>query len=233
MKAVTLLSGGMDSTTLVYYLRNEGYDVHALSIYYGQRHIKELDYARQMCDRIHVRRNEIDLSDVGRLLSKSGSALVDNRVEMPEGHYSEASMSQTVVPNRNMMLLSIATAVAVAGGADIVAAAVHAGDHAIYPDCRPMFIEAMNEAATVATEGFWMGSIVAPFVDKTKAEIAALGAELHVPWELTWSCYKGGQHHCGKCGTCVERQEAFHIAGVVDPTTYLDPEYWKQAVANK
>jgi 7-cyano-7-deazaguanine synthase len=159
---------------------------------------------------------------IGHLLS--GSALTSpGEVEVPEGHYAAESMAATVVPNRNQIMLSIALGVAHSSGAEVVATAVHAGDHEIYWDCRPDFIQAMDNIARQAIEaGYGHANIVAPYVNQTKAQIASWGAQLGVPFEDTWSCYKGGDYHCGRCGTCIERIEAFHIAGVKDPTVYQD-----------
>ncbi len=152
-----------------------------------------------------------------------GSALTDN-IPVPHGHYAALNMATTVVPNRNAILLSIAYGVAVAEGDRIVATGVHAGDHFVYPDCRPRFIEAFDEMQREAVEGFGDESLrlYAPFVEKTKAEIVEVGARLGVPYADTWSCYEGGETHCGLCGTCVERREAFEISGVPDPTRYKE-----------
>ncbi len=234
MKAVALLSGGMDSTTLVYSLRSQGFeDIHCLSINYGQRHVKELDYAKRICHKLSMRHDIVDMSGITRLISSSA---LTGDTEVPEGHYAEDNMAQTVVPNRNMMMLSIAAAVAVTELREYVACAVHAGDHAVYPDCRPEFIEAMTSAIMIGNEGFGLLGfpplLTAPFLLKSKADIAYLGDRLHVPWEMTWSCYKGEHLHCGRCGTCVERQEAFALADVTDPTQYADPDFWKETVAH-
>jgi 7-cyano-7-deazaguanine synthase len=232
MKAVTLLSGGMDSTTLAYELHDQGAELIGISFDYGQRHrSRELAMAMRTAERLDIPHSVVDLRSLTALLG--GSALTDE-IEVPEGHYSEETMKATVVPNRNAIMLSIATGVAVANQFDTVACAVHAGDHPIYPDCRPEFIEALDRALSLGTQGFapTSFSIYAPFVHLTKAEIAALGNNLGVPWEDTWSCYVGGEQHCGRCGTCVERAEAFDIAGVEDPTEYVDAEFWKGAVAS-
>jgi 7-cyano-7-deazaguanine synthase len=135
-------------------------------------------------------------------------------------------MAVTVVPNRNAIMLSVAYGAAVADGAEVVAAAVHAGDHFVYPDCRPAFVDAFDAMERLATEGFGHEELrlYTPFVDKTKADIAKIGAELGVPYADTWSCYEGGEVHCGFCGTCTERKEAFELAGVLDPTVYQDRE---------
>jgi 7-cyano-7-deazaguanine synthase len=235
-KVVVLHSGGMDSSTLLYDTANEGYDVIALGVDYGQRHVKELEAAKAVLDaacrafpeqRFWSRR--IDLSVLREHLT--GSALTGD-VPVPEGHYAEETMRQTIVPNRNAIMISVAAGVAVAWGAPAVYTAVHAGDHHVYADCRPEFVSAMNLATMKATEGFGDVSLVAPLVYLTKADIARLGSNLGVPFALTWSCYVGGEVHCGRCSTCVEREEAFALAGVEDPTEYVDPNFWRQVVAN-
>ena len=219
--AVVIVSGGMDSVTLAYLLDSEGYEMHLISVDYGQRHRKEISYAQRCAGRLGATFDVADISEVGRLLS--GSALTDD-VEVPHGHYAAENMAVTVVPNRNAIMLSIAYGVAVARDARIVAAAVHAGDHYVYPDCRPEFIEAFDSMQRRAVEGFGDPELRlhAPFLGKTKAEIVEIGARLDVPYEDTWSCYEGGDLHCGLCGTCNERKEAFQIADVPDPTEYRE-----------
>ncbi len=211
----------MDSVTLAYLLSSEGYGLHIIAVDYGQRHKKEISYARRCAGRLGAGFEVVDISNVGRLLS--GSALTDE-VEVPHGHYAADNMAVTVVPNRNAIMLSIAYGVAVARESTLVAAAMHAGDHYVYPDCRPEFIEAFEAMERKAVEGFGNPSLrlYAPFIHKTKAEIVGIGAKLGVPYEETWSCYEGGEVHCGLCGTCNERKEAFEIAGVPDPTVYRD-----------
>jgi len=222
-KGIVIVSGGMDSSTLAYYLEDRyPYEWHFLSFDYGQRHIKELQYAIELAERLDAKHSVISLVALGEMLSVSGSVLVDPKSEVPEGHYAEESMKQTVVPNRNSIMLAIATGVAVAEGAEFVAAGMHAGDHFIYPDCRPKFVDAFNTAEQFANEGFWDGGIIAPFIEMTKADIVKVGMALGVPYDHTWSCYLGGAYHCGKCGTCVERKEAFEIAGFDDPTAYAE-----------
>jgi 7-cyano-7-deazaguanine synthase len=219
---VTTLSGGLDSVTLAYALAAEGSDLIALSFDYGQRHVKEIEFAARCADRLGADHHIVDLRSVGALLT--GSALTDPGVEVPEGHYTDASMSATVVPNRNAIMMSVGVGVAVARDADAVATAVHAGDHPVYPDCRPGFIDAAEHLARVANEGFIEAGfqVVAPFLHVTKDEIVRRGAALGVQFGETWSCYLGGERHCGRCGTCVERREAFELAGVVDPTAYAE-----------
>lgn len=217
-KTVITFSGGLDSTTLLYHLLREGHEVLALSVDYGQRHRVELEHAEKIIAPLGIRHETADLSSISNLLGKSSQT--DDSVEVPLGHYEAESMKQTVVPNRNMILLSLAAAWAIAEKADSVAYAAHAGDHAIYPDCRSEFAEALGGAISLAD---WHEvGLLRPFVDKSKADIARLAGELDVPIELTWSCYQGGERHCGACGTCIERREALLQAGLDDPTDY-DP----------
>jgi 7-cyano-7-deazaguanine synthase len=148
---------------------------------------------------------------------------------VPDGHYAEETMRCTVVPNRNAIMLAIAFGVAVPLGAETVAAAVHAGDHFIYPDCRPRFVETFAAMQCAALDGVAQIAFETPFLHWSKADIVREGARLGVPFAETWSCYKGGGYHCGRCGTCVERREAFYLAGADDPTVYVDPDYWQEA----
>ena len=216
MKAVVLFSGGLDSTVLASHLLSKGAEVRLLSIDYGQRHAKELAHGETLAKHMNLPRKSLLLPDLGDILG--GSSLTDDSVELPEGHYAEESMKATVVPNRNMILLALAGGYALSSGFDTIAYAAHAGDHAIYPDCRPEFAEAMEKALGLAD---WKDlNLYRPFVDMTKADLVKLGSELGSPLEMTWSCYAGMDNHCGKCGTCVERKEAFELAKVPDPTKY-------------
>ena len=218
---VAVVSGGLDSAVLAHHLRADGWDLRLLSFDYGQRHVVELDHARGLAAGLGVRHDVVDLRSAGALLG--GSALTDDSVDVPDGHYTDDSMRATVVANRNAIFVMVATGVAVAEGASAVAVGIHAGDHPVYPDCRPAFVAAAEHLARVANEGFVRESfaVLAPFLSWTKAEIVARGHELGVPLAATWSCYKGGATHCGTCGTCVERREAFELAGVADPTEYV------------
>ena len=220
MKAVCLLSGGLDSATCLALARRDGFDCYALSFDYGQRHRKELEYAKQLSSDLGAPWTLIDLHAAGLTAVLGASALTDENVTVPDGHYADESMRITVVPNRNAIMLSIACAVAVTRDAEAVAFGAHTGDHFIYPDCRPEFVRAFASMVNLAVEGLATIDILAPFLEMTKADIVKLGADLHVPFERTWSCYKGGALHCGTCGTCYERREAFAIAHVVDPTVY-------------
>ena len=216
-KAVVLLSGGLDSTTLLYFVVNEGYEPYVLSFDYGQRHKKELIFAKKTCDKLNVEHKIIDITSIHELLS--GSALTDESIKVPEEHYSHESQKATVVPNRNAIMLNIAIGYAVSLGADRVFYAAHYNDREIYPDCRAEFINRQNETAKLANDNDEL-EIVAPFVDKTKADIVKIASELGVPFENTWSCYKGGAKACGMCGTCRERIEAFELTEFEDAIEY-------------
>ena len=219
-RVVVVVSGGLDSTTMAHSLRAQGHELVAISFDYGQRHRKELAFAEQMAADLDAPWTLIDLHAAGVTGFLTGSALTDASVTVPDGHYADESMKITVVPNRNAIMLSVACALAVTRDAGAVAFGAHTGDHFIYPDCRPEFVRAYQTMLNLAVEGFASIEILAPFLSMTKANIVRLGAELHVPFERTWSCYKGGALHCGTCGTCHERREAFALAEVTDPTVY-------------
>lgn len=220
--AIVVASGGMDSTVLAYQAVGLFAQVDLISVDYGQRHRIELDHAARTAARLGCRHDVVSLP-VGSYLD--GSALTDHDVEVPHGHYAEQTMAATVVPNRNAMLISVAYGIAVARGAGTVQVGVHAGDHHVYPDCRPEFIDALDRALRIGNEGVGNVVLEAPFVRRTKTDICRLGGRLGVVWQDTWSCYQGAAVHCGRCGTCVERHEAFHDAGIADPTTYTDPHF--------
>lgn len=228
MKTLLICSGGLDSVTLAYKIAKEHVLCGLLSFDYGQRHKKELAFAARAALDLGVPHYISDISGIGKLLS--GSALTDD-VDVPDGHYAEESMKITVVPNRNAIMLSIAYGIAGAKGLDAVAAAFHGGDHFIYPDCRPGFAQAFAEMENKAMEGFADIRLYTPFIEISKGDIVREGLKIGVPFEKSWSCYKGGDIHCGRCGTCVERQEAFALAGALDPTVYADSEFWKEKVA--
>jgi 7-cyano-7-deazaguanine synthase len=230
MKTIVICSGGLDSVTLAHKAAAERELAGLLSFDYGQRHVKELESARACARRLGVPHRVVDLRDVGAALS--GSALTDD-VAVPDGHYAEETMRITVVPNRNAIMLAVAFGMAAAQKAGAVAAAVHGGDHFIYPDCRPGFVAAFQAMQDAALEGYAAVTLWTPYVQGSKADIVRDGARLGVPFAETWSCYKGGARHCGRCGTCVERREAFHLAGAADPTGYDDPEFWKAAVEGR
>ncbi|WP_310618551.1 7-cyano-7-deazaguanine synthase QueC [Flexibacterium corallicola] len=229
MKVLVICSGGLDSVTLAYKVAREQELVGLVTFDYGQRHKKEIDFAAHAAKQLSVPHHVLDMAQIGSHLS--GSALTDD-VDVPEGHYAEENMKVTVVPNRNAIMLAIGFGIAAAQQADAVAAAVHGGDHFIYPDCRPDFIKSFEDMQKLALDGYANVSLYTPFVNGSKGAIAAEGARLGVPFADTWSCYKGGEKHCGRCGTCVERREAFFEAGVEDPTDYEDPDFWKSVVAS-
>lgn len=220
---VVVLSGGMDSVTLALWCQSLEYDTTFISFNYGQRHKKELEFAAYWANKTGSVHHIVDLSGITGLMNNS--ALTNPDIEVPDGNYDEASMKVTVVPNRNAVMISIATALAVNIGAETVMVGVHAGDHAVYPDCRPEFINSMDKAMYAGNEGLVPVnfSVHAPFIKMSKADICALGAQVGVDFSMTWSCYKGGHHQCSRCGTCSERIEAFVLAGIEDPTVYADP----------
>lgn len=208
----------MDSAAMLFQLKDFQHEVRALSFDYGQRHLVELSHAAHLADQARIPWEVANLSAIQPLLG--GSSQTDPSVAVPEGHYEDESMKVTVVPNRNMLMASVAAARAISLGYDGIAMAMHAGDHAIYPDCRPAFAQRLSNVLAVAH--YTPVSLVTPFIRLSKADIVRIGHGLRVPWHLTWSCYKGEAKHCGKCGTCVERREAFELAGIDDPTEYAD-----------
>ena len=216
MKALVLFSGGLDSTVLATQMKQEAKETRLLSIDYGQRHAKELDHSQKIADHLGLGHEILKLPQLGQILG--GSSLTDKSIILPEGHYAEDSMKSTVVPNRNMILLALAGGHALSLGFDTIAYAAHAGDHTIYPDCRPEFANAMDKALGLAD---WKDlNLHRPYVEMTKSDLVSRGDQLGAPLHLTWSCYAGGEIHCGKCGTCVERKEAFELAKIPDPTKY-------------
>ena len=211
MKTLVICSGGLDSVSLAHKVAAEHELIGLLSFDYGQRHRKELGFAALCAKRLGVPHQIIDIRDIGRNLT--GSALTDN-VDVPDGHYAEDTMKITVVPNRNAIMLAIAFGLAAAQKADAVAIAVHGGDHFIYPDCRPAFIDAFQTMQNQALEGYARDSPLCALRQYLEGRHRhAMGQRYGTPFEETWSCYKGGARHCGRCGTCVERREAFHLAG--------------------
>lgn len=216
MKVVVLCSGGMDSVTALHWARREHDVVAAVSFDYGAKHNhRELPLAAEHARAIGARHEVIVLDFVDRLFA---SDLLKSGGQIPEGHYEAESMKQTVVPFRNAIMLSITGGFAESAGAEGLVIAAHGGDHAIYPDCRENFMQAMGEAMRLGT---YAGiRLLRPFIALTKGDIVAEGTRLGVDYARTWSCYQGGEVHCGRCGTCVERREAFQRAGVPDPTEY-------------
>lgn len=213
MRTLLIFSGGMDSATLLYDLLAAGDDVECLSVDYKQRHNRELESAAKICRRLRVNLDCLDLRSLGMLLS--GSSQTDMSVPVPFGKYDEPSMKQTVVPNRNMFMLAAAGAVAISRGMSRLAYGAHAGDHTIYPDCRPDFVKAMRTAFGLCD---WSHlDLYAPYLNWSKGEICRRGLELGVPYEHTWTCYSGDKEPCHQCGSCTERAEAFEFAGDKDP----------------
>ena len=215
-KAVVLLSGGMDSVSALYHTSQDQELVAAVSFDYGSKHNdKEIPFAAYHCRKFKIEHQVIRLDFVGELFK---SDLLKSGGQIPDGHYEEETMKATVVPFRNGIMLSIAAGFAESRAAKGLVIAAHAGDHAIYPDCREEFMKSMSDAIRLGT---YAGiKLLRPFIAMTKAEIAARGHALGVDFSQTWSCYKGVALHCGTCGTCVERREAFMLAGLVDPTVY-------------
>ncbi len=213
MKTVLLLSGGLDSTVLLGELLAAGDNARCVSVRYGQRHAREVTAAAAVAVYYGVPHEVVELPAA----VLAGSALTGGG-PVPHGHYEAESMRATVVPNRNMLFLAVAGAVAVREGCDRVAYAAHAGDHAVYPDCRPAFADAMRKALDLCD--YNPVGLYAAYIRLTKADVVTLGAERSVPFGLTWSCYEGGAVHCGKCGACGERRWAFEAAAVPDPTEY-------------
>lgn len=216
-KVVVIYSGGMDSYTVLRQASQQGFEVYPVAFNYGQRHSKELEVAEKVCNKYGYPFQLIDVSSINPLLK--GSALTDD-IAVPEGHYEEASMQQTVVPNRNMIMLSMAVGYAVSIGAEAVYFGAHSGDHAIYPDCRTAFVKAMNEVCKIAN--YQSVEIRAPFIAQNKIDILRTGLALGFDYAETWTCYKGLEKACGKCGSCQERLEAFALNHVVDPIPYSE-----------
>lgn len=221
-KAVIIVSGGIDSSTLLYKTVKEGYETHALTFIYGQKHEREIESAKRICHGLNVSHRIINISPLKGLLS--GSALTDSGIDIPDvpetaEHYE--TLKATIVPNRNAIFLSIAVGHAVSIGADYVFFGAHHSDRGVYPDCRREFVEAFEYAERLANDNPNL-VVSAPFVNMNKSEIVKLGADLGVPYEETWSCYKGGEIHCGLCSSCRERKRAFRESGVIDPTEYDD-----------
>lgn len=212
--SVIIVSGGMDSITLLYDKKEE--IALAVTFDYGSNHnAKEITWAKVHCERLKIKHIVIKLDFMHKYFT---SSLLKGADAIPEGHYADENMKSTVVPFRNGIMLSIAAGIAESNGLKKVLIANHGGDHTIYPDCRPAFIKAMNEATENGT--YVNVSICAPYTNITKADIARIGKRLGIDYSETWSCYKGGEKHCGKCGTCIERKEALALAGIEDKTEY-------------
>lgn len=210
--SVIIVSGGMDSITLLYDHKDE--IALGISFDYGSNHnVREIPFAKMHCERLGIKHITINLDFMHQYFK---SSLLDGAEAIPEGHYADDNMKSTVVPFRNGIMLSIAIGIAESNNLDQVFIANHGGDHTIYPDCRPEFINAIDAAATAGT--YNNVKVVAPYTKITKSDIARIGKKLGIDYTETWSCYKGGEVHCGKCGTCVERKEALAEAGIEDKT---------------
>lgn len=214
-KVVVIYSGGMDSFTVLNRALKDGKEVYALSFDYGQRHVKELECASTVCTSLNVKHKIIDISAINQLLA--GSSLTDD-IDIPEGHYEAENMKSTIVPNRNMILLSLAVGYAVSVGASQVYYGAHSGDHAIYPDCRPEFVQKMNDVCQIAN--YESVDIFSPYLTVNKTAILADGLSMGLDYSDTWTCYNGREKACGKCGACQERLEAFAENKIADPIEY-------------
>ena len=215
-KAVLSLSGGMDSTTLLSHLIHQDYEVFPFQFMYGSKHNRwEADAVRKLAKYYGLTIPVIDLTEA---FSNIQSNLLKTGAEIPEGHYDNANMSQTVVPGRNSIFISILTGIAESIGAEFVALGVHAGDHHIYPDCRPAYIDQMGTAMALASD--YKVTLKAPFLYLDKTKIIKVGLRLVVPYYLTRTCYADQPISCGRCGSCQERLEAFTANGIEDPVPY-------------
>ena len=211
---ILILSGGMDSTTLLYDYQER--IALAISFDYGSNHnAKEIPFAKKHCERLGIKHIVIPLEFMAKYFH---SSLLSGDEAIPEGHYADENMKSTVVPFRNGIMLAIAAGMAETNELQYIMMANHGGDHTIYPDCRPEFVDAFDQAAAAGT--FVNVHLRSPYTNITKGDIAKRGKALGIDYSETWSCYKGGEHHCGKCGTCVERKEAFAEAGIDDTTVY-------------
>ncbi len=214
-KVVVIYSGGMDSFTVLNRAIKDGKEVYALTFDYGQRHVKEIECAASVCKSLSINHKVIDISAINQLLA--GSSLTDD-IDIPEGHYEAETMKSTVVPNRNMILLSLAVGYAVSVGAEQVYYGAHSGDHAIYPDCRPEFVKKMNDVCQIAN--YESVEIFSPYLEVSKTAILTDGLKMGLDYSNTWTCYNGREKACGKCGACQERLEAFRDNNTVDPLSY-------------
>lgn len=217
-KAIIIYSGGMDSFTLIndVHLQHYELELYALTFDYGQRHEKEIGYAKKVCKELNINHKIIDITSINELLQ--GSSLTTSEIEIPHGHYAADNMNITVVPNRNMILLSLAMGYAISIGVKNVFYGAHCGDHQIYLDCRPVFVEKMNEIAKIIDRN--PIEIIVPYLDFNKTDILRRGLEINLDYSNTWTCYEGKEKSCGKCGACIERLEAFRNNNVKDPLEY-------------
>lgn len=214
--SVIIVSGGMDSVTLLYEYKDR--IALGISFDYGSNHnSKEIPFAKLHCERLGIKHITIPLDFMHQYFK---SSLLEGADAIPEGHYEDENMKSTVVPFRNGIMLAIAAGIAESNGLSNVMIANHGGDHAIYPDCRPEFISAMSQATKAGS--YNSVTVLAPYTNISKSDIARHGKALGIDYTETWSCYKGGKKHCGKCGTCVERKEALQEAGIEDKTEYME-----------
>ena len=214
-QVIVVYSGGMDSFTLINKAIKDGHEVKAISFDYGQKHKKELLFAKNFCEISKIEHEITDITEISSLLK--GSALIDD-IEIPQGGYADNSMKLTIVPNRNMILISMAIGFAVSSKASEVWFGAHKGDHAIYPDCRPEFVEKMNAVALISD--YKPIGVKAPFLNLSKSEILLKGIEMNLDYSKTWTCYEGKDLACGLCGSCNERLEAFKENELDDPLKY-------------
>jgi 7-cyano-7-deazaguanine synthase len=220
MKTLAIVSGGMDSVTMLHDLYKQGHELSVVSFNYGQRHIKELEVAKRNADKLGLQHKIIRMDFLAQLLDNSA---LTGDTEVPEGHYAAENMKLTVVPNRNMIMASIAIGLAVNNGQDAIAMGVHSGDHAIYPDCRPEFISALRTTSLIAN--YEPIDVLAPYLKMDKSSIIARGLEIDtMDYSETWTCYKGLQKACGVCGSCQERLEGFANNNIADPLDYVTRE---------
>lgn len=216
MKILAIVSGGMDSVTMLHDLKDQGHELSVVSFDYGQRHIKELDIAKKNADKLGLKHKIIKMDFLAQLLDNSA---LTGDIDVPEGHYEADNMKLTVVPNRNMIMASIATGLAVNNSQEAIAMGVHSGDHAIYPDCRPEFISALRTVTLIAN--YEPIDVIAPYLKLDKGSIIKRG--LRIPtmdYADTWTCYKGKEKACGVCGSCQERLEGFATNNIPDPIDY-------------
>ena len=206
----------MDSFTLLHQALSQNYEVDCLTFDYDQRHIKEIKYAHLACEENKLSNLKIKIANVESIFAKS--ALTSNSIEMPHGSYQAETMQSTIVPNRNMLFISHAIAYAISKNINKVWYGAHAGDHFIYPDCRPEFLKSMDVAAGLCDPS--QVSVKGPFINLNKGEIFKKGISLGIDYSKTWTCYEGQEFACGKCGSCVERLEAFADNKVTDPLNY-------------
>ncbi len=219
-KAIALASGGVDSSTLLYNLANEGFDTHALTFIYGQKHLREIEAAKEITSKLGIAHKIMDISSIREIIDSS--ALINRDVTIPEvpetaEHYD--TLRATIVPNRNSIFLSLAVAYAQNIHANYIFYGAHFSDKGVYPDCRREFVDAFMHAERIANDNLKL-TVAAPFVNMNKSDVVRLGNKLHVPYQITWSCYKGGVVHCGTCSSCRERKRAFLEGGIKDPTEY-------------